>query len=134
MMNVREFAQRVLLADSLEDKLEFVDVEKLTDDERGNAIEALVEPGRPLDLRMRLKGGEHSLAKPNISEVSNDEERGRLLHFFANHELLATELMALVLLKFPNAPSEFRRGVLKTLKEEQRHTRWYIERMKECGV
>ena len=133
-MKVSEFAQRVLLADSLEEKLEFVDVAALIDEERGKVVEASVEPGRPLDLQMRLKGGEHSLAKPNISDISNDEERGRLLHFFANHELLATELMALVLLKFPDAPSEFRRGVLRTLKEEQRHTRWYIERMKECGV
>ncbi|NOY00713.1 MAG: ferritin-like domain-containing protein [Verrucomicrobia bacterium] len=133
-MKISEFARRVLLADSLEEKLEFVDVAALIDEECGRAIEASVEPGRPVELKMRLKGGEHSLAKPNITEVSDDEERGRLLHFFANHELLATELMALVLLKFPDAPGEFRQGVLRTLKEEQRHTRWYIERMKECGV
>ncbi len=133
-MKVSEFARRVLLADSLKEKLEFVDVAALCDEDPGKAIEASVEPGRPMELKMRLKGGEHSLAKPNISELSDDEERGRLLHFFANHELLATELMALVLLKFPEAPGEFRCGVLKTLKEEQRHTRWYIERMKECGV
>jgi len=134
VMEVSEFAQRVLFADNLEEKLEFIDVDALTDEQAQVALSKIVEPGRPVDLKMRLKGGEHSLAKPNISEVSDDEERGRLLHFFANHELLATELMALVLLKFPDAPSEFRRGVLKTLKEEQRHTCWYIERMKECGV
>lgn len=133
-MNIQEFAKRVLLTESLDEKLEFVDVVTLLDDERGQAIGASVEPGRPLDLKMRDKGGEHSLARPSIFEMSNDEERGRLLHFFANHELLATELMALVLLKFPDAPAEFRRGVLRTLKEEQRHTKWYIERMKACGV
>jgi len=133
-VEIREFAQKVLLADSLEDKLEFLDVESLSDDERGLAVEASVEPGRPLDLKMRLKGEGTRIAKPNVSNVRDDEERGRLLHFFANHELLATELMALVLLKFPDAPSEFRRGVLRTLKEEQRHTRWYIERMDQCGV
>lgn len=42
--------------------------------------------------------------------------------------------MALALLKFPDAPDSFRRGVLRTLQEEQNHTRWYIQRMKECGV
>lgn len=133
-MEVSAFAQRVLFADNLEEKLEFLDVDGLSDEVTCPALMKMVEPGRPMELKMRSKGGEHSLAKPNISEVSDDEERGRLLHFFANHELLATELMALVLLKFPDAPSEFRRGVLRTLKEEQRHTRWYIERMKECGV
>ena len=59
---------------------------------------------------------------------------GRLLHFFANHELLATELMALVLLKFPDAPAAFRKGVLETLKDEQEHTRLYIERMKASAA
>ncbi len=134
MIKVKEFAQRVLLADSLDEKLGFVDVGALCDVERGKEISSLVEPGRPVELRMRLQGSENLFSKPNISALSNDEERGRLLHFFANHELLATELMALVLLKFPDAPSEFRRGVLRTLKEEQRHTKWYIARMKECGV
>jgi uncharacterized ferritin-like protein (DUF455 family) len=60
--------------------------------------------------------------------------RGILLHFFANHELLATELMALALLRFPDAPAAFRRGLLQTLKEEQEHTRLYLRRMKECGL
>jgi len=57
-----------------------------------------------------------------------------LLHFFANHELLATELMALVLLKFPEAPRAFRFGVLGILKDEQIHTRLYLKRMRECGI
>lgn len=133
-MNVSEFARRVLLAESLQEKLEFVDLGALTDHVRDSSPGNKVEPGRPIHLKMREKGGAHSLSSPNISEVSDDEDRGRLLHFFANHELLATELMALVLLRFPDAPSEFRRGVLRTLKEEQRHTKWYIQRMKECGV
>jgi uncharacterized ferritin-like protein (DUF455 family) len=66
--------------------------------------------------------------------LEQERERGRLLHFFANHELLATELMALVLLRFPDAPAAFRRGVFQTLKDEQLHTRLYLERMKECGI
>lgn len=57
-----------------------------------------------------------------------------MLHFLANHELLATELMALVLLRFPDAPKEFRMGVFETLKEEQAHTLMYMRRMKDCGI
>ena len=69
-----------------------------------------------------------------MHRLEKKEERGRLLHFFANHELLATELMALVLLKFPDAPATFRKGVLQTLKDEQEHTRLYLARMKACGI
>ena len=71
---------------------------------------------------------------PGLHRLEDQTERGKLLHFFANHELLATELMALVLLKFPDAPAAFRKGVLQTLKDEQEHTRLYLERMKACGV
>ncbi len=42
--------------------------------------------------------------------------------------------MALVLLKFPDAPAAFRKGVLQTLKDEQEHTQLYLRRMKECGI
>ena len=42
--------------------------------------------------------------------------------------------MALVLLRFPDAPAAFRKGVLQTLKDEQEHTQLYLRRMKECGV
>lgn len=61
-------------------------------------------------------------------------ERGRLLHYFANHELLAIETMALTLLRFPEAPLEFKKGVFKTLQDEQRHMSLYLSRMKEYGV
>ena len=44
------------------------------------------------------------------------------------------ELMALALLKFPDAPESFRTGLLNTLKEEQIHTRIYMHRMKQCGL
>ena len=71
---------------------------------------------------------------PRFGELDKPGESGRLLHCFANHELLATELMALVLLRFPQAPPAFRRAVLQTLKDEQEHTRWYPARMRQCGV
>jgi len=54
--------------------------------------------------------------------------------FFANHELLANRIDGVVLLRFPEAPTAFRRGVLRTLKDEQDHTRLYLRRMQECGV
>ena len=42
--------------------------------------------------------------------------------------------MALALLKFPNAPEKFRRGLYGILREEQEHLRLYLERMRAVGV
>jgi len=42
--------------------------------------------------------------------------------------------MALALLRFPDAPAAFRRGVYQTLLDEQEHTRLYLERMRACGI
>lgn len=129
-MEIREFAQRVLFSTSLDEKL--ARGEGLTDDQPGIALATPDGPGRPVDLRLRADGVKAGF--PGEAKLINDEQRGVLLHFFANHELLATELMALVLLKFPTAPAAFRRGIVRTLEEEQQHTKWYLRRMKECGV
>lgn len=130
-MELREFAERVLFATSLEEKLQTPDI--ITDEQPGPAIVTPAAPGRPKELIFKPTGtgrGEF----PGTRQLEQDHERGRLLHFFANHELLATELMALVLLKFPDAPAAFRKGVLETLKDEQEHTRRYRERMQACGI
>jgi uncharacterized ferritin-like protein (DUF455 family) len=130
-MELREFAERVLFATSLEEKLQTPDV--ITDEQPGSAIVTPAAPGRPRELIFKATGtarGEF----PGTRQLEQADERGRLLHFFANHELLATELMALVLLKFPDAPAAFRKGVFETLKDEQEHTRLYMERMKACGI
>src|SRR5438046_994321 len=118
-MEIREFAERVLFATKLEEKLE--SPENIADEDPGSAIIAPRAPGRPAELRFKSEGSAKA-DFPGIHRLESTAERGRLLHFFANHELLATELMALVLLRFPEAPPAFRRGVLQTLKDEQRHT------------
>lgn len=132
-MNVTEFAEQVVFGTTLEDKL--LVPGKLTLDLRptGPNVDSLAAPGRPQGLQMKTSPG-GSAQPPGDDSLENEQARGQLLHFLANHELLATELMALVLLKFPNAPHAFRQGVLVTLQEEQEHTRMYIRRMKECGV
>lgn len=130
-MELREFAEQVLFATDLEAKLGCPAV--LTDEHPGPALLSPVAPGRPGGLEFKPSGGSDA-GFPGLHRMRSDVERGRLLHFFANHELLATELMALVLLKFPDAPPAFRRGVLQTLRDEQEHTRLYLERMKAYGV
>jgi uncharacterized ferritin-like protein (DUF455 family) len=129
-METREFAAKVLFSNTLEEKL--APPVDLTDHLPGRSMETPGEPGRPVDLRLRRDGVRAGF--PGSTQLINEEHRGILLHFFANHELLATELMALVLLKFPEAPAEFRRDIVHTLQEEQNHTKWYLKRMQECGV
>ena len=131
-MNVMEFAERVVFGKTLEDKL--MPPGHLSGDGCPTTVplEKATNPGRPRG--MEIHSGSGLSQPPADNKLENERERGRLLHFLANHELLATELMALVLLKFPDAPHEFRRGVLVTLQEEQEHTRLYLDRMTQCGV
>ena len=130
-MELREFAEQVLLATTLEEKLQAP--EMITDEHPGAALLAIEAPGRPAELQFKAQGSGKA-DFPGVHRLENETERGRLLHFFANHELLATELMALALLRFPNAPTAFRRGLLQTLRDEQQHTRLYMERMRACGI
>ena len=130
-MEIREFAQRVLLADTLEGKLS-APSGQLTDHDPGQGVAGLMSPGRPAGLHFSEKGVRARL--PRMEELHQPEARAVLLHAFANHELLAVELMALALLKFPAAPASFRRGLVHTLKEEQQHTKLYMERMAHGGL
>ncbi|MEY4918367.1 MAG: hypothetical protein RL616_2280, partial [Verrucomicrobiota bacterium] len=130
-MELRDFAEQVLFATTLEEKLRAPD--SITDECPDTALITPAAPSRPQNLIFKP----HASGKsefPGLHRLEQQSERGKLLHFFGNHELLATELMALVLLKFPDAPAAFRKGVYQTLKDEQEHTRLYMERMKSCGV
>lgn len=132
-MNLQEFAEQIVFGKTLEEKLALPD--RITDTpsrSRSTSFESIRSPGRAAGLEMHEGRGLSQL--PDDRDLGSERDRGRLLHFLANHELLATELMALVLLKFPAAPHAFRRGVLVTLREEQEHTRMYLRRMQECGV
>ena len=130
-MEIRDYAERVLLGTTLKEKLAIPNV-TLTDACRGQAVPVPDKPGRPDSLQFPRLGERTPM--PSVTELNDEEDRGVLLHFFGNHELLAAELMALVLLRFPEAPAEFRRGVAETLREEQTHALLYIRRMEACGV
>ncbi len=130
-IQLEDFAKQVLFGTTLEEKLGFPR-EEIVDTVRGAAIKTPKTLSRPKHLVLRENGVKAS--HPSQSKLVDEKERGRLLHFFGNHELLATELMALAILKFPDAPASFRRGLLETLKDEQMHTQLYMHRMKQCGV
>ena len=89
-------------------------------------------PARPPGLGLN-EGGERP-PFPRLSQLDDPLARGRVLHFFANHELLAMELMAVALLRFTDAPSAWRLGLARILLEEQDHMRLYLTRMDALGV
>ncbi|MEY2408365.1 MAG: hypothetical protein QOF48_1035 [Verrucomicrobiota bacterium] len=130
-MELCDFAGQVLFATTLEEKLRRPDC--LTDSGPGSALSTAVIPGRPDGLRFKNSDA-RKVEFPRTHKLDQESERAALLHFLANHELLATELMALALLRFPDAPTAFRQGVAETLQDEQIHARLYIERMRDCGM
>lgn len=126
-MEIRELAERVLFGTRLEDKLCAAD--SLSDAQPGPGLIAPAEPHRPPGLGLVRRA--RTEFPGHLDRVG---ERGRALHHFALHELLAMELMALVLLRFPDAPRAFRRGIATALAEEQAHFALYHARMRACGT
>ena len=94
--NVREVAERILFSSSLEDKL-LLGPRGAEDNCCGKAIKAPQFPERPEYLTVGDRGIRADF--PGSNRIIDDKERGVMMHFLANHELLAAELMALVLLK-----------------------------------
>ncbi len=125
-MEVSAYAERILFGTTLADKR--VTFDRLTDDRPGAGVRRVREPGRPSALAF----GRGRFEFPR--NLDDDRARGRALHFFLNHELLASELMALVLLRFPEAPTKLRMGLAKTIADEQRHLGLYLDRMQALGV
>ena len=132
-MTVREYAEKILLSETLSEKLAPPPQGLTLDPPAKLSYRAPNLPGRPEALRPR-KARDTRTKTPSTEQLGNEEHRSVLLHFFCNHELLAVELMALALLKFPDAPDAFRRGLLHTLQEEQEHTRLYLQRMAATGT
>lgn len=133
--SINEIAKQILTGGTLSDKLTGMDLSLDSIHWKGEAKLSLFEleiPKRsgklkPQDLATSVK-------MPSFTQLKQDSERGKLLHFFANHELLALETMAWALLQFPNAPEEFRKSLFRTIQEEQRHMVLYVKRMQELGV
>jgi uncharacterized ferritin-like protein (DUF455 family) len=128
-MELREWAIRILSADTLEEKL--CAPQKFTDCCPGAPL-LWKEPVRPQGLGFQKHSRKDKL--PPFREHHETEKRAACLHRFAGHELLAVEMMAYALLAFPDAPKHFRRGVAATLCEEQEHVRLYLARLQGLGA
>jgi uncharacterized ferritin-like protein (DUF455 family) len=128
-VEIREHALRVVTTDALDVKLT-PPASELTDECPGPPLR-LAAPGRPPGLEIVPA---NAAQVPSLPGMIDPEQRPRILHALANHELQAAELFAWALLAFPEAPAEFRRGLLWILGDEQRHTRMYAARLAACGA
>ena len=129
-MELRTFAERILLSDNLATKLERVS-DRLTDNEPGAPLR-LTEPVRPSDLVFAPRRSAPSM--PHPSTLSDPKKRAIAHHILANHELQALEVMAWVMLAFPEAPTEFRFGLAEVMADEQRHTRMHADHAATLGI
>ena len=128
MQSASRHAERVLFGTTLEDKLApWPDV----DVRATRPVDVALTPARPACLA--LPDEHRRLPSVWKEDLQSDGGRIRVLHELANHELQATELMAMALLRWPDAPAGFRRALVATLRDEQRHCQLYIDRLRACG-
>ncbi len=126
---LRDLAHQILFGEDLwTDKC--VSLDSFADDAPGPAIAVPPAPGRSADIALHGP----STAPPKAHGLASAGVRGQLLHAMANHELQALELMALALLRFPDADPRFRRGLAHIMADEQRHLSLYVRRMMDLGV
>lgn len=129
-MELSDFAKTVLISTSLEDKLQRPDL-PFTDSRPGSGFRA-ERPGRPDNLQFAPRRTAPAMPKP---QAFHDPAKVAIAHhIMANHELQALEVMAMVMLAFPDTESEFRTGLAEIMIDEQRHTKMHCRRAFELGL
>lgn len=130
-MHYREYARLLLEGGELADKLH--PAKDLDFSASVTEYELPKNPGR----NERLKFQEEQVKFPRAASFHLDDKKGLALHFFANHELMAIEMMAAALLVYPDHTPEmilFKKGLVKTIQDEQKHIKLYLNRMKDFKV
>jgi len=130
-VKARDYAEVIVRSDTLEGKL--VPPPELGDEAFDDERPALRigAPGRPAELP--IVPGRRTRVPP-LAGMRDRDQRARILHALANHELQAIELFAWGVLAFPATPAAFRRGLIAILADEQRHFALYQERLAAHGA
>jgi uncharacterized ferritin-like protein (DUF455 family) len=128
MISYYDFARQILEGETLSDKLLAVSF-----DWDLYCHHPLPEsPGRG----GKLAFSKEQMKFPKTKSLYEAQKKAMALNSFANHELLAIEMMAAALLIYPHKSEEdvrFKKGILGALKDEQKHLSLYIRRMNELG-
>jgi len=125
--DLQGFARGILLAPGLEAKL-------------APPTPGLADrPGEPLHVdaparapELALVGGAAPLPRPGA--LGDPAARATCLARFAHHELMAAELFAWAIVRWPELPEALRRGWLAILADEQRHCGLYRARLAAHGA
>jgi uncharacterized ferritin-like protein (DUF455 family) len=137
MIEVTEYARQILLSADLQDKL--AQPERLSDQNPQGMAALPMRPARAgawdfVEHQSKSVQKARSPFPKLLGVAENPQRAGDVFHFFANHELLALELMAWVLLRFPEMPRGLRLGLAATMREEQKHLSLYLGQMESRGV
>ncbi|AKU90501.1 ferritin-like domain-containing protein [Vulgatibacter incomptus] len=128
MKTVNELCRTILESGDLASKLLSPrDIPRL-DDPMAPALH-IDRPARGPSIRMR--GGSERL--PRLGELTGEGSRAVTLARFAHHEMMAVELFAWALLRWPEMPAPLRRGMLHALADEQEHLALYVARLEALG-
>ena len=135
-MNIFDYAKHLFFSPDLESKLL---CPSIVDDFSGEVISedvADLYPARDESISF----SDEQVKFPRKGALRQDEKKGLALHFFANHELLAIEMMAAAILFLKPSKNiehkeiqKLRRGLLTTILDEQKHFKLYQNRMQEFG-
>ena len=132
-MNLYEWAELILLSPSLENKLTPIKISNLNFKQRNSSIVDLKRPVRHHKYQINNKQDKF----PKKGSFGVRENRAKAMHFFANHELLALEMMAASILYYPTEDEsdfQLKKGIANALMDEQKHFSLYLSRMNELGV
>ncbi len=128
-MRVRDYCERILASGALADKLAAPPPDSPLDDTEPGPALHVEAPAR--DASLTLVEGASPLPRPGA--LAEPAARAACLARFAHHELMAVELFAWALLRWPEAPAGLRAGWLRILRDEQRHCALYLERLRAHG-
>jgi uncharacterized ferritin-like protein (DUF455 family) len=123
-----EFAREILSGTTLESKYFSASINW----DEYKSFDLPTAPGREGVIAF----SEKQIKFPKAPNLNQKQNQAIALHSFANHELLAIEMMAAAILIYPHATEEdirFKRGIVSALKDEQKHLKLYISRLNELG-
>lgn len=132
-MNIIDYCEHILFCPKVEDKL--LSPSEVSCFERKVGKTIPVMPARDSQYKFSEKRAKF----PKAGSLHDDKNKALALHFFANHELLAIEMMAGAIIKFAHSVNsvEFKKisiGILSAIKDEQKHFKLYQSRFNELGL
>lgn len=133
MTTVMEWARHVLFSPDLEAKLRPLALTA----PMGEWDESFTLPQSP-GRNQKLGFSEKKLKFPKHHAFHQALPRAQAIHSFANHELLAIEMMAAALLWYPHTEADpdsirLKRGIMSALRDEQKHLALYVRRIEALG-